>query len=377
MVMGTPGGSSGLLHDFLLEGLPAARAGLAAAREARAAGAGPDAETLRSAYLDVLKLCLCDLGGSGTISVGAMAGGQVVSRELRGDEMRLRCAGMDWPLHGLTMVGLGRLDDLQSCVESVVRDGVPGDLIEAGAWRGGAAILMRATLDSLGERDRTVWVADSFEGFPSDEAGKSGDLDLSGYDFLVAPLPEVRESFARFGCERGVHFVPGIFEETLPGLSDGRWAIVRLDGDTYEATKTSLEYLYPGLSAGGYVIVDDYRTFEGCREAVDEFRREHAITEPLEDVDFPSARWRREHAMRIEPPPAPVRRPKVNGGPRTDGASRPRDESIPTARELELTSEVAELRGRLGVAEAELQRMLASPRQALAAWLRRRLRRGA
>jgi O-methyltransferase len=376
MVMGTPGGSSGLLHDFLLEGMPAARAGLAAARQARATGAGPDAETLRSAYLDVLKLCLCDLGGPSTTSVGAMAGGEVVSRELRGDEMRLRCAGMDWPLHGLTMVGLGRLDDLQSCVESVVRDGVPGDLIEAGAWRGGAAILMRAILDSLGERDRTVWVADSFEGFPSDEAGKSGDLDLSGYDFLVAPLDEVRDNFARFGCERGVRFVPGFFEETLPQLSDGRWALVRLDGDTYEATKTSLECLYPGLSTGGYVVVDDYRTFEGCREAVDEFRREHGITEPLEDVDFPSARWRREQETPIEPPPASVRRPKVSGAPRADDSSRPRDESIPTARELALSREAEELRGRLAACEAELQRMLASPFRAPAAWLRRRLRRG-
>src|SRR4051812_16297702 len=136
-----------------------ARAHLAAAREPQASAPGADFKTLRGAYLDLLKLSLCDLAGAGTGSVGALGDGAVMARELGGEELRLRAAGMDWPLHGLTMVGLVRLDDLQACVESVVADGVAGDLVEAGAWRGGASILMRATLDTLGE-DRTVFVAD-------------------------------------------------------------------------------------------------------------------------------------------------------------------------------------------------------------------------
>ena len=72
-------------------------------------------------------------------------------------------------------------------------DGVEGDLIEAGAWRGGAALLMRATLDTLGDT-RTVWVADSFAGFPADERAEAGEPALSAYDFLAAPLEEVRDS---------------------------------------------------------------------------------------------------------------------------------------------------------------------------------------
>src|SRR5215210_7354009 len=96
-----------------------AEALLAAAREARAGRPGPEAEALRSAYLELLKLTLCDLAGTSTMSVGAMTDGTVMSRELRGEARRLRAAGMDWPLQGLTMVGLARLDDLQTCVESV------------------------------------------------------------------------------------------------------------------------------------------------------------------------------------------------------------------------------------------------------------------
>jgi O-methyltransferase len=376
MAADIPDGSSGLLHDFLLEGLPAARAGLAAAREPRASGAGPEAETLRSAYLDLLKLCLCDLAGASTVSVGAMPGGHVASRELRGDQRRLRSAGMDWPLQGLTMIGLGRLDDLQRCVESVVRDGVAGDLIEAGAWRGGASILIRATLDSLGERDRTVWVADSFEGFPGSGDEKADEVDLGAYDFLAAPLEEVMDNFARLGCERGVRFVPGFFEDTLPGLSRERWAIVRLDGDTYEATKAALRCLYPGLSTGGYLIVDDYGAFEGCRQAVGEFRRDHGITEPIEEADYPSVRWRRESATPIDASPAAVTPASEHGARRTDAVSRPRDRVVPSLRELELSREVAKLRSRLAVAESELGRLRGSRFRVPAAWLRRRLHRG-
>ena len=362
----------GRLQDLVLEGRPAARASLSAVRDARAAGPGPEAEALRGAYLDLLKLSLCDLAGTTTMSVGSLPGGGTASRVLSGDQLRLRAAGMDWPLQGLTMTGLQRLDDLQSCIEAVVADGVEGDLIEAGAWRGGASIFMRAALDALGAADRTVWVADSFEGFPKAHAE---DKDLSGYDFLAVPLEEVRGSFARFGCEHGVRFVPGFFEETLPGLSDGRWAVVRLDGDTYDATWTALQSLYPGLSAGGYLIVDDYGALEECSKAVDEFRGHNGINEPLEDVDWTCRRWRRESIAPIEAPPPRVAPSTGAAGP--DVIDRARGRAIPTVRELQLTRELAEVRERLAAAEAEVRRLRRSPVRAAAARLRRGVGRGA
>jgi O-methyltransferase len=331
---------------------------LSAARAARAPGPGPEREELRTAYLELLKLCLCDLTGTTTQSVGALPGGVVMSRELRGEALRLRAAGMDWPLQGLTMIGLRRLDDLQACVESVVRDGVPGDLIEAGAWRGGASLLMRATLDSLGE-ERAVVVADSFQGFPA-----GAEEDLAGFDFLAVPLEEVRESFARLGLERRVEFVPGFFEETLAGLPARTWSLVRVDADTYEPTRAALDALYPGLAPGGYVVLDDYGSFEGSRRAVDEYREEHGITEPLEQIDFTGARWRREDAAPIAPSPRPASR----SAPAPRPVERRPPAAIPTARELELARERDALRERLAAAEAQI---------GLRPWLRRRLGRRA
>ena len=270
-------------------------------RDLRASEPGPEKDSLRTAYLDLLKLSLVDLAGARTLSVsragdGRAPGSQVFSRELTGEELALRIRGADWPFSGLSMIGLPRLDDLQRCVESVVADDISGDLIEAGAWRGGASILMRATLDSLGEVGRSVCVADSFQGLPTPDADtfpEDRDLDLSQVDFLAVPLEEVKEYFARLGCERGVEFVPGFFADTLPTLGDRRWSVVRLDGDTYESTWLALESLYPGLSSGGYLIVDDYQLIDECRDAVDGFRREYGITEPIEKIDWNAIRWRR------------------------------------------------------------------------------------
>jgi O-methyltransferase len=335
-------------------------------RDIRAVGPRPGEKPLRAAYLDLLKLCLCDLGGARTVSVSRTGDtrrpdSQLRAWELSDEELLLRAKGADWPFSGLTMVGLQRLDDFQACVESVVRDKVEGDVIEAGAWRGGASILARATLDSLGD-GRTVWVADSFQGLPPpdpDTSPEDQELDLSRVDFLAVPVEEVRGYFARFGCERGVEFLEGFFDETLPGLRDHRWSIVRLDGDTYEATWVALESLYPGLSAGGYLIVDDYGLIGECQRAVDDYRRAHGIDEPIEEIDWNGARWRRES----EPGPIATEgakeriRPMGRGrGSEGDGASSAHP-LIPTQRELDLESELSELRERLGRAEAELGRL--------------------
>jgi O-methyltransferase len=315
-------------------------AGWKAARAPHAVGPGPDQESLRLAYLGLLKLALCDLTGTSTGSVSRRIDGSIASRELRGEDRRLRAGGIDWPLHGLTMVGLNRLDDLQACVESVAREGVEGDLIEAGTWRGGAAILMRATLDSLGATDRTVHVADSFKGFPAaDELG-----DLNANDFLAVPADEVLDSFARLGLDHGVEIVEGFFEQTLPALETERWAVLRLDGDTYAATRAALDALYPRLAVGGYLIVDDYHAMaaDECRRAVDEFRAEHGIAEPLETVDWTCVRWRREDATPIAaaaPRPAPT--------DRAEAVARPQAAHVPTGRELDLEHQIAALQEQL------------------------------
>lgn len=339
-----------------------------------ATGPAADADALRTAYLDVLKLCLCDLAGAGTRTISWTGDRRVFSRDLTGDQqMEWRISGRDWPLDALTMVGLRRLDDLQACTEAVVRDGIEGDLIEAGAWRGGASILMRATLDAVGAHDRTVWVADSFQGFPAPEEhavpeDRDLETDMSPLGFLAPSLQEVQGYFARFGLNHGVRFVPGFFEETLAQLRGRRWSVIRLDADTYEATRLTLEALYPSLSVGGYLISDDYAFLPACRRAIDEFRSERGIAEPIEQVDFNGARWRRER----EEPRRGDAGPETAAAPRAASSSRAAAmrtvERIPSDRELELEDELASLRARLQAAETELDALRSSPLAGPSAW---------
>ena len=204
--------------------------------------------------------------------------------------------GRDWPIYAQTMVGMKRLRNVRECVETVLADGIEGDLIEAGCWRGGSAIMMRGVLRAYGDHRPIVFAADSFEGLPKPDPERfPADADDTGYeaDELGVPVDEVRRNFARYRLgDDQVRFLEGWFNETLPTVVDRRWAVVRLDGDLYESTMDGLTNLYPQLSPGGFLIVDDYG-WVNCRKAVEDYRAEHGISEPIEEIDWAGAFWRK------------------------------------------------------------------------------------
>ncbi len=205
--------------------------------------------------------------------------------------------GKDWPSIGYTMVGLRRLDNLQQCIERLLQDQVPGDLVETGVWRGGASMFMKCVLDASGETSRVLWLADSFEGMPKPKPDRySADdesPDLSGDSYLAVSLEQVQHAFARFGLlDDRVRFLKGWFCDTLPGAPIERIALLRLDGDLYESTMDALRALYDKVSPGGFVVVDDYKNWPACKKAVDEFRATHGIGAALVDIDDHAVYWR-------------------------------------------------------------------------------------
>jgi hypothetical protein len=209
----------------------------------------------------------------------------------------VRMIGKDWPEDAETMVGMLRLDCIQECVETVIREGIPGDLLEAGVWRGGATILMKSILAAYGVRDRRVWVADSFQGLPvPDGRNFPQDIpeDLSSFDELAVSQEQVKANFARYDLlDDQVQFLEGWFKDTLPTAPVESLAVLRLDGDYYESTIQILESLYHKVSPGGFVIVDDYGCIEACREAVTDFRTANGIEDPIVKVDWTGVYWRR------------------------------------------------------------------------------------
>jgi len=197
-----------------------------------------------------------------------------------------------------------RLDNIESCIVDVLTHGIPGDLIETGVWRGGATIFMRGVLKAFDATDRLVWVADSFEGLPEPDAEKfprearahSGKVMNKVYDHFAVSLEDVQRNFRAYDLlDEHVRFLKGWFKNTLPAAPIDALSMMRLDGDYYESTMDGLTSLYDKLSVGGYVIIDDYGedSWTYCRKAVDEFRRERGIEDPLQRVDSMCYYWQR------------------------------------------------------------------------------------
>lgn len=192
----------------------------------------------------------------------------------------------DPPFPGYTLATIGMLNHLQATIEDVLANGIVGDLVEAGVWRGGQTILMRAALEAAGEDTRHVWVCDSFDGVPAPRQDGTRDPDADetvdwAPGMYNASLSRVRSNFMRFGLlDERVHFVKGHFVDTMKTMQAPKIAVLRLDADTWDATNDVLTALYDRVSVGGYIIVDDFH-LSGARGAVLDFRKQQGITDPL------------------------------------------------------------------------------------------------
>lgn len=191
---------------------------------------------------------------------------------------------------------------LLRAVAHVVQHRIPGALVECGVYTGGNIELMIRALQHLDVADRHVYAYDTFAGMPRPEAiddrGQDGTLRTTweshrtdedgdaGSTWMRASLDAVRQRIARLRYpDDRVHFVQGLVEQTIPAVMPDRIAILRLDTDFYSSTKHELEHLYPRLSAGGVLIIDDYGAMPGSRLATDEYGTDHGIGWFLHRVD--------------------------------------------------------------------------------------------
>ena len=217
-----------------------------------------------------------------------------------GADRGTRAVGNDWPPHAETMVGLARLDNVLHCASTALADGVPGDLVETGVWRGGTSIYLRAILEVLGgpaDAARKVWACDSFEGLPEATLDIDEPMQFHTYPQLAVGVDAVKANFDRYGLlDERVEFVQGWFSDTLPGLPVEEIAVLRLDGDMYSSTMDALVALEPKVAPGGFVLVDDYGGIEACAQAVTDYRAEHGITAAIHEVDWTAVWWRKPGA---------------------------------------------------------------------------------
>jgi cephalosporin hydroxylase len=220
---------------------------------------------------------------------------------------------------GLAYAGLGRyrLDHLERCLDEIRDRAVPGDFVECGTGRGGAAIFMCGFAQAYELPDRRVWVADRFEG--------AGSRATNGSIRFARDFNTVREGFARFDLlDDQVTFLQGPPTETIAGASIGDIALLRLASEDPEEVGAVLRELYGRISPGGFVIVDGYGTAE-CEVAVDEFRSARGIVAPLQRVDWTAAAWRKEKEGGME---RGGERTALRGAPESNQRTATKDLSV-------------------------------------------------
>lgn len=196
-----------------------------------------------------------------------------------------------------TMTSLDNMYSLYASVKYIVESGIDGDLVECGVWKGGSAMLMAETLLLFGENKRKIYLYDTFEGMPEPD-----DIDVkirthtSGKEmwqekqqsggWAVAGKNEVRKNLekTKYPKENFV-FVKGKVEETIPRVKPQKISILRLDTDWFSSTYHELTHLYPILNRGGILIIDDYGSWSGSKEATDKYFSENNTKMYLNRVD--------------------------------------------------------------------------------------------
>lgn len=194
-----------------------------------------------------------------------------------------------------TTTTIERVVSLVRAVRHVVQNGIAGDIVECGVWRGGSMMAVALALQDLGATSRELHLFDTYTGMtaPSEKDrrpdGKTATEIMSALpaDVMTASLDDVRRNLASTGYPaQHIHYVAGKVEDTLPAAAPERIALLRLDTDWYESTRHELVHLYPRLVSGGIMIIDDYGFWRGAREATDEYFAAAGSTPFLHRIDY-------------------------------------------------------------------------------------------
>ncbi|MGO8682732.1 MAG: TylF/MycF/NovP-related O-methyltransferase [Limisphaerales bacterium] len=203
-----------------------------------------------------------------------------------------------------TLTNPTRCRTLWDQCKKVLDANVVGSFVECGVWRGGSSATMGLAIRHSGQT-RDLHLFDSFEGLP-EPTEKDGSLakeycggrasgELRSVSHCKIGLQEVQDFLLgrlRLDASK-VHFHEGWFQNTVPMIAPklGPIALLRLDGDWYESTRICLEHLYPLLSPGGIVVLDDYFDWIGCKKATDEYRVKNNIVAPMTGALPNAASW--------------------------------------------------------------------------------------
>lgn len=194
-----------------------------------------------------------------------------------------------------TMVSLERFKNISTIIETVIKEKINGDLVECGTWKGGTLAFMMKILDEHKIYDKKVYGFDSFEGLPKPNLELDGSHSHGWEGALKASIEDCLRAIEKVNVSENIRyeFIKGFFKDTLPKNNLNVISVLRLDGDWYDSTMDCLNHLYDKVENGGFIIIDDYGHWEGCKKAVDEFRIRRNITSELIQTDYTEFWWRK------------------------------------------------------------------------------------
>lgn len=197
--------------------------------------------------------------------------------------------------YAYSMISKERMADLRRCCETAIDEGIPGAFVETGICRGGALMMMAGVAKVFGDVTRPIYGFDSFNGVPRPYMEQDVGLNLFTFPELAVTRAQVERNFRNLDLwGDNIHLVEGWFKDTLAVTETGPIAVLRLDGDLYSSTLEALEALYPRLSPGGFILIDDAGDIPQCRQAVEEYRAAHGITEEIQHSDWSGWWWRKQ-----------------------------------------------------------------------------------
>jgi hypothetical protein len=199
-----------------------------------------------------------------------------------------------------TMTSPERIFSLIEATKYIISSGIEGDIVECGVWRGGSVMAILNTLKAMMSSDKHIYLYDTFDGM-SEPTSEDVSIDGSSAKELLnesekddqsiiwaySGMEVVKKNILSVGYEQEkIHFVKGKVEDTIPETMPDKISLLRLDTDWYESTKHELKHLFPRLSKGGILILDDYGHWQGARKAADEYFSYNHVSIFLSRADY-------------------------------------------------------------------------------------------
>ncbi len=196
-------------------------------------------------------------------------------------------------IRAYTLLSEARLFSLYSLAKQICVEDLPGNFVECGTCKGGSAALIAFVIKHYSRRPRVLYAFDTFEGMPAPteidkHQGIPANLTGFGEGTLKAAISENLDKISELLQVKDIVVpVKGLFAQTLPKYKSaiGNIAFLQADGDWYESTMDIFNALYDSVIANGFIQVDDYGHWEGCKQALHDFETMKGESFSLHTID--------------------------------------------------------------------------------------------